>query len=296
MGRGSSAPLKGIAFMMAGGALLTANDAVLKWLTGGYPVGEIMFVRGLFVLPVIGFFVWRGGLASLRVHDRASHALRAGLMIGGTYLFVTGLRLLPLADAISIAFAGPLFVTAMAGPMLGEHVGWRRWMAVLAGFAGILIIFQPGSGMFQWAALLPLAASGTGALRDIMTRKMSASETSESLLFYSTCGVMLGGLGSLPFGWVRVADGDWLLFATSGVLIGGAHFCMIETFRHAEAALVSPFKYVNVLWASLFGFLVFADVPAPATVLGSAVVISSGIYILQRERRRRRPAAPAQKR
>ncbi|MBT6094996.1 MAG: DMT family transporter [Rhodospirillaceae bacterium] len=164
-------------------------------------------------------------------------------------------------------------------------------MAVLVGFVGILIIFRPGGSVFQWAALFPLAASCTGALRDILTRKMSATETSEALLAYSTIGVALGGLGSLPFTqWQPVAWGDLGLFALNGLLIGGAHFLMIETFRYAQAALVAPFKYVSVIWATIFGFFMFGDVPESSTMIGGVVVISSGIYILHRERQRRRRA------
>ena len=180
-GPGSSAPLKGMLCLVVGGALMTASDSVLKWLTSGYPVGQIMFLRGLFGLITILIFIKQaGGIDALVTRNYRDHILRSGLMVGGTFLYVTGLRFLPLADVISIAFAGPLFITALASPMLGEHVGWRRWIVVLIGFTGILIIFQPGGAVFQWAALLPLAASCTGAFRDILTRKMSVSETSVS--------------------------------------------------------------------------------------------------------------------
>lgn len=286
--RGSSAPLRGITYMTIGAALLTANDALIKWLTGGYPVGQIMFMRGVFVMIPISIFVWRaGGIATLATRNVKEHAARALLVICGTFLFVNGLRFLPLAEAISIAFAGPLFVTALASPLLGEYVGWRRWMAVLAGFVGVLIIFQPGGAVFQLAALFTLGASFTGALRDILTRKMSANESSEALLTYTSIGVMLGGLVTSPFGWQPIAGRDWLVFAFLGVLIGGAHYLMIETFRCAEVALVAPFKYSTVLWATIFGFLLFGDVPELTTVIGGAVVIASGIYILHRERKRR---------
>lgn len=286
--RGSAAPLKGIVCMVAGAALLTANDAVIKWLTGGYPVGQILFLRGIFVLVPIAFFVWRaGGISTLRTRDYKGHAIRAALVLLGTFLFVSGLRYLPLAEAISIAFAGPLFITALAPPLLGERVGWRRWMAVLAGFVGVLIIFKPGGAVFQWAALFTLGASLTGAFRDLLTRRMSAGETSEALLFYTSLGVMLGALASAPFGWKPVALADWGWFALNGLLIGGAHFLMIETFRYAEAALVAPFKYSTVLWATVFGYMIFGDVPETTTLIGGAVVVSAGIYILHRERKRR---------
>jgi len=204
--------------MVVGGAFLTANDAVLKWLTGGYPTGQIMALRGLFVLLPIVFLVWRqGGVSSLRVASVRGQGFRAGLVVAGTFLFVTGLEYLPLADAISITFAGPLFITAMAAAILGETVGWRRWAAVFVGFSGVVLIMRPGSGAMQWAALLPLAASLTGALRDIVTRHLAGRESSVAILAVTTITVIFAGLLTLPFGWQPVAGPDVLLFALGPV-------------------------------------------------------------------------------
>ena len=288
MGRASAAPGKAIACMLLGSAVLTANDAVLKWLTGGYPVGQIMFCRGIFIGIPLAILIWRaGGLVALKPQNPKGHFLRAGLVICGTFLFLNGLRYLPLTDAIAIAFAGPLFITALAPPLLGERVGWRRWLAVAAGFIGILVIMRPGGSAIQWAALFPLAASLTGAFRDILTRRMSARETSVALLFYTSLGVTLAGLATVPFEWTPVPAADWAMFALSGFLIGSAHFLMIETFRLGEAALVAPFKYSGVIWAALLGFLIWGDVPDGGTIAGVSVVIASGLYILHRERVRR---------
>ena len=284
-GRKSSAPGKAILCMLMGAAVLTANDALLKWMTGGYHVGQIMFCRGLFVSIPLAFLIWRsGGLKSLHTENPKGHLIRALLVISGTFLFVSGLKPLPLTDAIAIAFAGPLFITALAPPLLGEHVGWRRWMAVLAGFIGIIIIMRPGGGVFQWAALFPLAASLTGAFRDVLTRGMSATETSVGLLFYTSLGVVLAGITVSPFVWQPVPLADWGWFAVNGFLIGTAHFLMIETFRYGEAALVAPFKYSGVIWAAIFGYFIWGDIPELHTVLGVTVVVIAGIYILHRER------------
>jgi len=273
--------------MVVGGAFLTANDAVLKWLTGGYPTGQIMALRGLFVLIPVAYLVWRkGGVSSLRVRSVKGQGLRAGLVVAGTFLFVTGLEFLPLADAISITFAGPLFVTAMAAAILGETVGWRRWAAVIVGFAGVILIMRPTGGAMQWAALLPLSASFTGALRDIVTRRLAGRESSVAILAVTTTTVIFAGFLTLPFGWQPVAANDILLFALGGVLLGSAHYLLIEAFRFAEVALVAPFKYASIIWAVLFGFVVWGDFPDRWTLLGSAVVIASGLYILHRETRR----------
>ena len=287
-GRGSSAPGRAILCMLLGVAVLTANDALLKWMTGGYHVGQIMFCRGLFVFIPLALLIWRGGgLRSLHTDNPTGHLIRALLVILGTFLFVSGLKHLPLTDAIAIAFAGPLFIAALAPPLLGEYVGWRRWMAVLSGFIGIVIIMRPGGGVFQWAALFPLAASLTGAFRDILTRGMSETETSVALLFYTSLGVVLASMVISPYVWQPMPFADWGWFAVNGFLIGSAHFLMIETFRYGEAAMVAPFKYSGVVWAAIFGYFIWGDIPDLATVMGVTVVAVAGIYILYRERVRR---------
>lgn len=287
-----SHPAKGIACMVAGGALLTLNDALLKWLVGAYPVGELLFLRNLFVLAAIGAAAWRtGGLYALRVRNVPGQLLRAAMLVTSAFCFVTGLRYLPLADAVVISFCGPLFITALAPPLLAETVGWRRWAAVIVGFAGVVFIFRPAGDAIQWAVLWPLTASLAGALRDIFTRRLCATETSLSILLVSTVAVTLAGLATAPFGWVPVTPKDLGLLALAGILLFGAHYLLIEALRLAEAALVAPFKYSNVVWGVLFGFLMWGHVPDSATVAGTLVIVGSGLYILHRESRRK--PAPA---
>jgi drug/metabolite transporter (DMT)-like permease len=284
-GRTSSAPGKAIMCMLLGSAFLISNDAVLKWMTGNYHVGQLMFCRGIFIGVPLAFLIWQaGGLKSLRPVNPKGHLARAILVIIGTYLFISSLKYLPIADAVAITFAGPLFVTAMAPRLLSEQVGWRRWMAVFAGLVGIIVIMRPGGGLIQWAALLPLAASLAGAFRDILTRHMSAKESSVSLLFYTSLAVTLAGLATVPFVWTPVSLTDWGWFALSGLMVGGAHFLMIETFRFGEAALVAPFRYSGVIWAALLGYFVWGDIPDSGTVIGISIVVAAGIYILHRQR------------
>lgn len=285
---GSSHPVKGILLIIAGGALLTVNDAVMKWLTGAYPTGQIMFLRGIFAYIPIAFFVWQaGGIRRLRIVSYRGQAARALLVIFGTFCFVTGLSYLPLADMIAITFAGPLFVTALASTVLKEVVGWRRWTAVFVGFIGVLIIIRPAGEAMQWAALLPLAASFTGAVRDVITRYIAVGEQSASMLLVTTTAVCLAGLATAPFGWAPLMTDDLWFFLLSGVLLGGAHFFMIEAFRYAEAALVAPFKYSSMIWAIALGFVVWGDTPDQWTITGCVVVIASGLYIFKRETLRR---------
>ena len=287
----SLSPGRGITFTILGGALLTTNDAVLKWLTSDYPVGQLMFIRGLFVFLPVMLIAWRaGGFGLIRVNSFRNQSLRAGFAFTSGFFFITGISFLPLADALAITFAGPLFVTALAPPMLGEHVGWRRWSAVLVGFAGVVVMLRPGAEAVQWAALFPLGASLAGALRDLTTRKMAGRETSVSIMCFSTAVIVLAGLCTWPFGWAPLVLEDLGLMALSGMLVGGAHFLLIERFQWAEAALLAPFKYTNMIWAVLFGFVIWGDLPDVWTTTGAAVVIAGGLYIFRRESRRQNPA------
>jgi len=284
----------GIACMVVGCFLVTLNDAILKWLTDSYPVGQIMFVRSLFVfLPIIGLALHEGGLGNLRVRNLRGQMVRAGIVVCGMFLFVTGISFMPLADALAISFASPFLATALAVPMLGEKVGWRRWSAVCVGMMGVVVIIRPTGEGLAWAALLPLGAALTGALRDILTRKLSVSDSSSSILLFTTTAVMLAGLASCladpVFGWSTVAWHAMPLehigmLAGAGTLLAGAQYLMIEAVRRSEIGLVAPFKYTSMVWAVLTGFLIYGTFPDQWIIAGSMLVVASGIYILQRER------------
>ncbi|MCP5373141.1 MAG: DMT family transporter [Hyphomicrobiales bacterium] len=291
---GAEAPgqaMRAVVLMLAGVALLSLNDALVKTLASRYPLGELMFVRGLFVAPWILLLARRhGGLAALRVRDLRGQALRGLTVIGASFLFVAGLRELPLADAVAVTFTGPLFITALAPVVLGERVGWRRWLAVLGGFAGVLVMVRPGNalagGTVQWAVLLPLSAALCGAARDLITRRISRTESSVAVLFFTSTAVMLAGLCTAPLGWSALHAADLWVFAASGTLVAGAYYTQIEAYRLGEAVLVAPFKYTSMVWAVLFGYLIFGHLPDGWTLLGAGVVVMAGLYILHRETRR----------
>ena len=288
----SLSPGRGITLTILGGALLTTNDAVLKWLTSDYPVGQLMFIRGLFVFLPVFLIAWRaGGFSLIRINSYRNQSLRAGFAFISGFCFITGISFLPLADALAITFAGPLFTTALAPAMLGEHVGWRRWSAVMVGFVGVVVMLRPGGEVVQWAALFPLGASLAGALRDITTRKMAGQETSVSIMCFSTVLIVVAGLCTWPFGWAPLVLEDLGLMALSGMLVGGAHYLLIERFQWAEAALLAPFKYTNLIWAVIFGFVIWGDLPDAWTLAGAAFVIACGIYIFRRESLRKNPVS-----
>ena len=209
------------------------------------------------------------------------------------FCFVTALGVLPLAEAIALLFAAPLFATALAVLLLGERVGWRRWSAVLVGFAGVLVIIRPGSEAFVWVALLPLTSALLGALRDVVTRRLSYSDSSAGILMVTSVAVVIAGLSTWPLGWVALdARQIWLLVG-AGLILALSQYLMIESLRFAEVALVVPFRYTTMIWATLFGFVFFGALPDAGVIGGAVLVLASGLYIMRRELARvRSPADP----
>jgi len=281
--------------MVSGGLIMTANNAILKWLTVGYPAGEIMFIRGIFIWLPISYFIARsGGLLSIRITRLGFHLVRGCCIIFSAFVYIIGLRSLPLADVTAIGFSTPLFVTALATFLLGETVGWRRWSAVVVGFLGILVITKPTSNVVTLAVLFPLGSAFWTGIRDMVTRRMVATESSNAILVTSTAAVMFAGLCSAPFGWRMPSTQDFSLMVIAGLFNGFGHYCMIEAFRNAEVVIVSPFRYLTIVWAIALGYLIWGDLPDKYVITGIMLVVASGIYILHREitvRRRARAAA-----
>ena len=265
--------------------LLVLSDASAKWLTQIYPVTEVVVLRGLFIIVLLTVIGIR--TRTLRVVSPKGHALRAVFAVISSYLFVFGLSFLPLAEATAAAFAGPIFLAALAGPLLGEKVGPRRWAAVLVGFAGVLIMLRPSGTGLNWYMLLPVAAACFGALRDVVTRRISVADNATSILFTTNVATALAG-SLFAAGWSMPTALHVALLAVSGALIGSAHYLHIEAFRLAEAATIAPFRYSSIVWGVLFGLAFFGQLPGPWVMAGGALVIASGLYIMQRERVRRR--------
>ena len=276
--------LKGILCMLGGALALTINDAMAKYLTQSYPVGQVMALRGLSILILlIVFLFFINNLKALKINSWKSHFLRASTMTGSTVFFVTGLSFLPLADAIAIAFIAPVLTTILGIVVLKETVSWQRWTAIIIGFCGVLIIVQPTSDAFNLAALAPLGAAAFGAARDVVTRAISISENSISILFSSMLMVAFAGFFTYPLGWNNLQLDHIWIFIVSGLLVGLAQYLMIEAFRLGKVAIISPFKYSSLLWAILIGLLVWNDFPSKYVILGAIILILSGIYLLRDE-------------
>lgn len=284
----TNAPVSGIALMIGGLALLTLNDAVAKWLSTGYPVGEIIALRSLLIVVPLGLALWlHGGLSALKPTRFRNQFLRGACFLASSFFVVTALSLMPIADFTAITFASPLFIVALAGPLLGERVGLKRWVVTIIGFLGVLIIAKPTPSAFQWAALVALAAAVGGTARDMVTRHISAVEPSNLITLYSMVMATIAGFFTMlvsPWRWPTGAD-FWLLVLLAA-LNGGAHFMMIESYRQAEASIVAPFRYTALVWAILFGYLMWGDIPDVWLLAGSALVIGSGLYLFRHETRK----------
>ena len=278
--------VRGIVLMIISAALLALNDTITKWLTESYPAVQVWCLRTVFVLiPILAMTIHRGAWRELRVTSWGSQALRATLFVSTTLLIVLSLESLPLPDVMAIVLASPLFVAALSMRILGERVSAERWMVVAIGFLGVLLIVRP-SGSFQWVALVPVAASLSSALRDMVTRRIGRTETSMAILFYSSLAVVLIGFALAPFfHWRAVTASAWGLLALNGALNGGAHFLMIESLRLGAAATVVPFKYSGLVWGLLLGFLVWRHIPNAWMLVGASLVALSGLYLLRLEYR-----------
>lgn len=274
--------------MLAALLALTVADSLTKWLGTSFPPGQVIFVRAVFaLLPAAVMVACNGGLASLRVHDVAGQAIRSLVFAGSSWAIALSVILLPLADSAAILYASPLFVTALAWPMLGERVDRRRWMAVLLGLSGVLIMLRPTAGVFQTVALVPLAAAVLVSVRDVYTRRLSATETSNSMMLWSSLALIsLSGL-SLLLGWAPLGWADLALMAVAGCCVGIGQYLMLEAYRAAEASAVAPVKYCGIVWAAIFGYVFWGTLPDAFIVTGGALVIGSGLYLLHAERRKR---------
>lgn len=279
--------LRSLLLMTLGVALLTANDAASKYLVQSFPVGQVIGLRqAATLLVLIPYVMVFSRWSALRVVDWPGQFGRGLLFIIGSVFIVWSLAELPLATAITMLFASPIFMALLSAPLLGERIGRHRWIAVAGGFAGVLIILRPGAESFQWALLLPLAAAMINALRDVLTRRLSRTETSIAILFWSNIILMAGGFSTLPFGWRPVDGHAGLWFLAAGIFNGSAHFLIIEALRTGEASVLAPIRYTALLWAALIGFVVWGELPELWLWAGAAVIVGSSLYMIRGERRR----------
>ena len=284
--------LRGILYMLLCVLIFGLMDALVKLAAERHPIGQIIFFRSLFAFIPLAFFIHQaGGLATLRTRYATQHLLRAFTGITSMAMTFYAFARMPLADAVAIGLSAPIFLTAFSVPLLGEHVGWRRWSAVGVGFIGILVITRPGSGVFGLIALVPLGSAALYAVAMIQIRKVATREPAATMAFYLTLSAMLMGAVSLPWQWVTPTPLMLLCLIVIGLLGGCAQMALTQAYRLAAVSLIAPFEYSALLVAAIFGFAIWGQIPDQFVWLGAAIVVASGLYILHRETVRRRQTA-----
>lgn len=277
--------LAGIVLALSAILLFSLMDLQAKYLGQTFPVPQIVWARyfGNFAVMVVIFWPKRG-FNLLRTKRPGLQIFRSLLLVLCTVIFFTAIQYMPLADAVSISFISPLLVTALSVPFLGEVVGRRRWSAVGIGFIGAMIIVRPGMGVMHWAAWMLLGLALAYALYQITTRMLSKTDDPMATLFISALvGAVLTSL-VVPFYWQTPESiVIWLLLALMGIMGGLGHYAVIRSFEFAPVAVLAPLSYTALLWNTLFGYLVFSDLPDHWTLIGAAILVATGIYILYRE-------------
>jgi drug/metabolite transporter (DMT)-like permease len=281
-------PFRGIALILASTVFLGASDATAKYLSATLPSIEIAWVRFLvFALIMVPAMLPGSPLYALRTERPGLQLMRGVALLASSLFFISGLRFLPIAEASATGFVAPLFVTALSIVFLGERVGVRRWLATAVGLIGVLIIVRPGTGAFHPAAFFPIVSALAWASTLIMTRMMSGREHAVTTMTYSAIAGVCILSALVPFVWVAPSWHDILFGIFIGIASTAGQWIVVLAFRYADASVLAPFSYTQLLWVSMLGFLIFGEVPDIWTVTGAIFIVASGLYTAHRERIRR---------
>lgn len=272
--------------IFASGLLFSFLDASAKHLvTSGLSAPFVVWVR-FTVHAVLGLILFKAWQRPERLVPKSvwQQILRAIFMFGSTIFNFLALQTLQLAETVSINFASPMVITALAGPMLGEWAGWRRWLAVSVGFVGVVVITRPGFGGFGIGHLFSICAMLSSSMYTIMTRQMGGRETAESLILYSAIVPAVFMLPALPLaGSLPAHLYDWVVLFGLGVFGGFGHWLLIKAYQRATATALAPYPYLQMVWMIILGWLVFDQLPDRWTLAGAAIIVASGLYIIHRE-------------
>src|SRR5215471_14643830 len=278
----------GILYMLIATVMFAATSALAKWLVATYPIGEVLFVRtaaaligsSLVILPTTGLAVFR----TKRLRD---HALRGISQSCAQVFLVIAFSLMPLASAVAINFSAPLFATVASVVFLKEPVGPVRWGALIVGFLGVLLVTSPGVDTFQAGSLFALANAILFGTVTVGVRGMTATESAETLTMYQMAFLTVFFAAALPLGWVTPTLQDWGVMVVNGLSNALGQYLWTRALHLAPTSAVVPFNYFSLVWAIILGFLVWGDVPSPALLAGSAIVVGSGMFLLWHESRGR---------
>ena len=276
--------------------LFAVMSVLVRYVGERVPVGQVVFFRSAFaLLPVVAIYGWRGELvAAVRTARPFGHFARGLISVLGMFLNFAALARLPIADATALSFAAPLITVILAAFVLKEHVRHYRWTAVGIGFVGVIVMLWPYLDVGHVAAttastigaICAIGAAFTNAGSVIQTRRLTDSETTSSIVFYFSLICMVAGLATLPFAWYQPTLPELIALMSIGVLGALSHIMLTESYRYAAASVVAPFDYTALLWAFLFGYWVFGEVPTVHVFVGAGVVAASGLFVIWRERQR----------
>lgn len=282
--QGSNLVLAGILLMLLGDFLFALNDAMGKWLVASFSVGQVLLIRSIGAFVILGPMIARQGTGSLfRLERPGLQGLRVLMATADTALFYAAVAYLPLADVMTFYMAGPIYVAALSHLFLGEKVGWRRWMAIVLGFGGVVIALRPSSASLSLPSLFALVGSISFALNLILNRVLRTTSDT-SLVTWQTLGALaVGGLLSLQ-SWTTPTTLDLFAMLLLGVVSCAAHLMITRALKLAPASTLAPLQYSLLLWAVVFGLVFFGDVPDTQILLGSAVIVFAGLFIFHRQK------------
>jgi drug/metabolite transporter (DMT)-like permease len=288
---------KAIGFKLISALLFAAMSGLVRQLADVAPIGQMVFFRSAFaILPVVVIYAIRGELRSAVRTSRPLGQLGRGMLsVFGMFSNFSALARLPLADVTAISFASPLITVALAAIILKEHVRIFRWSAVLAGFAGVIVMLVPQFDVSRYAGAGVVTVAAVGSLFAMMsavcnagtviqTRRLTQSETTSSIVFYFSIVCALAGALTLPFAWHSPTQSEWVALIALGVLGGIAHIFLTESYRYATASVVAPFDYSSMLWALLLGYWLFGELPSALVYVGATIVAGAGLFVIWRER------------
>jgi drug/metabolite transporter (DMT)-like permease len=294
-------PLRGIPGNTALGALLTmlamlcfaAMDAISKSLVVDYSVGQMMWIRYALLCLFAWFIVRRRGLrAALKSRRPGLQILRSLIAVIEGAMFVLAFRYLPLADTHAVAATSPLIVIALGVFFLGERAGLTRWLAVAAGFTGVLLIVRPGFRTFDWALLLPLGGAALWAGYQLLTRLASRSDSADTSLLWSAIVAFVATSFVGPLDWTWPTPLAWALMIVVAAMGAVAHYALIKALDYAEAGAIQPYSYTLLVWVTVLGAVMFGDFPDGWTIAGAGVIVASSLYTWREDRRRTSAATP----
>ncbi|TPL89987.1 DMT family transporter [Mesorhizobium sp. B2-3-13] len=297
--------VRGILSLCLGVLVFSLQDPLVKAVSSGYPVSEVMAIRSIIALPILILLVHADvGLRAILSRRFGMLTMRAFIQFTSYTVYYLAIAALPLADAVALYFMAPLCIMAMAGPYLGERVSRQTLATVLIGMLGVLVMLRPGAGLFDWAALLSLGSAVLYGFSQLMARKIGNTESSTVMAFYQNGAYLTGAVvvagtfhlaginhavhPSLEFlvrPWIWPTLPDFLKMAACGFVASAGMILLSQGYRLAPANRVATFEYTGILWSPLWGFLFFTEVPRPTTVIGAALIIGAGLLALNTDRR-----------